>query len=289
MTTDTGTDTDREQLEAERDHLLRSLDDLELEHASGAIDDESYRELHDDYTARAAAVLRALRDGFDARPARSVAPSASFMRRRVVVVAIVALFALAAGVSLASALGARLPGQTGSGNSQGDDGVSAAAQARVERLRAAVDAAPQDWALRAQLADALERTGDLAGAINQWQTATGIDGTRPQGHANFARLLYLAAGSVPNEATRNELIARARTSFDRAIEVDPDGRYPDSRYFRAVLLVNAGEAQRAQADLQRYLVLAPNGAWADDVRALLAQVTKALESPSTTVPPTTTR
>ncbi len=286
----TAADTDREQLEAERDHLLRSLDDLELEHASGGIDDESYRELHDDYTARAAAVLRALRDGVDARPKVTTAPSSSSMlRRRAVVLAIVVVFALGAGLSLASALGARLPGQTGSGNTQaGDDQVSAAARKRVERLRAAVQAAPQDWTLRAQLADALERTSDLAGAIDQWQTAITIDGTRPQGHANFARLLYLAAGSVPNEATRNELIARARVSFDKAIEVDPEGRYPDSRYFRAVLLLNSGEALRAQADLQRYLVLAPNGAWADDVRALLAKVTTALET-STTVPPTTTR
>ena len=46
----------RRQLEDERDFLMQSLDDLELERESGGIDDESYAELHDDYTARAAAV-----------------------------------------------------------------------------------------------------------------------------------------------------------------------------------------------------------------------------------------
>ncbi len=46
----------RRQLEEERDFLMQSLDDLELEHESGGIDDESYAELHDDYTARAAGV-----------------------------------------------------------------------------------------------------------------------------------------------------------------------------------------------------------------------------------------
>ena len=47
-----------DQLEAERDFLLRSLDDLEAERDAGNIDDDTYRTLHDDYTARAAAVIR---------------------------------------------------------------------------------------------------------------------------------------------------------------------------------------------------------------------------------------
>ena len=47
-------------LEEDRDHLLRSLDDLEREREAGDIDDADYVTLRDDYTARAAAVLRAL-------------------------------------------------------------------------------------------------------------------------------------------------------------------------------------------------------------------------------------
>ena len=42
MTTDTDQARDREHLEAERDFLLASLDDLEAERASGGIDDASY-------------------------------------------------------------------------------------------------------------------------------------------------------------------------------------------------------------------------------------------------------
>src|SRR5690606_11549803 len=49
-------------LEEERDFLLRSLDDLEREHDAGDVDDADYAELKDDYTARAAAVLRAIDD-----------------------------------------------------------------------------------------------------------------------------------------------------------------------------------------------------------------------------------
>ena len=50
----------RTSLEEERDFLLRSLDDLESEHAGGDLDDDDYRALEEDYTARAAAVLRRL-------------------------------------------------------------------------------------------------------------------------------------------------------------------------------------------------------------------------------------
>ena len=87
---------DVEHLQAERDFLLKSLDDLESERAAGGIDDESYRQLHDDYTARAAAVIRALRDGVDARPAR---PRVPWSRRALVIGAIV-IFAGAAGVEV---------------------------------------------------------------------------------------------------------------------------------------------------------------------------------------------
>src|SRR5438045_1411526 len=51
---------DRDAVEAERDFLLRSLDDLDAERAEGNIDNGTYQTLHDDYTARAAAAIRSL-------------------------------------------------------------------------------------------------------------------------------------------------------------------------------------------------------------------------------------
>ncbi len=53
-------DVDVESLEQERQFLLRSLADLDAEHVAGDLDDDDYRTLTDQYTARAAAVLRAL-------------------------------------------------------------------------------------------------------------------------------------------------------------------------------------------------------------------------------------
>ena len=51
------------RLEEERGFLLRSLDDLERERAAGDMDDVDYTTLRDGYTARAAAVLRAIEAG----------------------------------------------------------------------------------------------------------------------------------------------------------------------------------------------------------------------------------
>jgi tetratricopeptide (TPR) repeat protein len=280
----------RRQLEDERDFLMSSLDDLELEHDSGGIDDESYAELHDDYTARAAAVIRTLRDGVDVTPA-TPPRSKRRTRQRVVLVSLVLVFAIAAGTSLAYALGARLPGQTSSGNSQATPSTTNAAQAallrKIDELQTKVNATPDDYDLRLELARAYEENGDLQNALKQSDAAISIDTNRPEANANAARLIYLASESAPEQDAKNTLVSQALAGFNRAIAVGPD--YPDSYYFRAVLYSQSlRNYQGAQTDLQQYLVKAPDGTWAELARTLLAQVTKALETPSTTVPPTST-
>jgi tetratricopeptide (TPR) repeat protein len=280
----------KRQLEEERDFLMQSLDDLEMERESGGIDGESYAELHDDYTARAAAVIRTLRDGVDVTPARATRPPAQ-TRRRVLILAAVAAFAVLAGVSLAYALGARLPGQTSSGNSAAAPSTTnASAQAlaaRITQLEQQVNAAKDDYDLRLQLARAYEENGDLQNALKQSDAAITIDPNRPEGHANAARLLYLASEQVQDQKTRAQLVAQALAGFDEAIKVGPE--YADAYYFRAVLYAATADPARSQVDLQNYLLKAPSGVWAPQARQLLAQITATLEAPSTTVPPTTTR
>jgi cytochrome c-type biogenesis protein CcmH/NrfG len=280
----------RRQLEEERDFLMQSLDDLELEHESGGIDDESYAELHDDYTARAAAVIRTLRDGVDVTPPTRPR-SSSRTRRRVVLVSLVLVFAIAVGTSLAYALGARLPGQTSSGNSAAAPSTTNAAQTalskKIDDLQTKVNASPDDYQLRLDLARAYEENGDLQNALKQSDAAITIDTNRPEGHANAARLIYLASEAAPAQEAKNTLVAQALAGLNQAVTVGPD--YPDSYYFRAVLYSQSLRNYRAaQSDLQQYLVKAPNGTWAEMARDLLAQVTTALETPSATVPPTST-
>ena len=199
-------DRSHEQLEAERDFLLKSLDDLEAERAAGGIDDDSYRALHDDYTARAAATIRVLRDGVDARP---TAPTMSWQRRSLVIGAIVG-FAVIAGVTLALALGARLPGQTASGNTSASTNRTPSATAQRERLEAAVAANPDDVASRLLLARFLEAEGDLSGALEQYDAVVAADANNAAAYAQSGRLLYLTAGRAP--AADEALVDETRRS-----------------------------------------------------------------------------
>ena len=270
----------RVELEAERDFLLRSLDDLEAERATGGIDDESYQRLHEDYTARAAATIRALRDGEDAPPA----PTPSSRRRRLLVAGGVVAFAALAGVALAAALGARLPGQTSSGNAQASTPGSLSSTQRRQQLQAEVAKNPLDATSRILLAQFLEADNDAAGALAQYDAVTKIQPANADAEAQAGRLLEVTAQAAPaNDAPA--LVANARAHLDHAIELDP--QLADGYFFRAIVLANEyQDFAGAQNDLQHYLVLAPNGQFVGQADQLLAQVSDALNGPPATTPTT---
>jgi tetratricopeptide (TPR) repeat protein len=92
----------------QREFLLRSLEDLEREHKAGDLAEEDYRALKDDYTARAAAALRAEQQAVAARPRAR--------RGGLVLLAGVIVFATLAGVLVAQASGRRDPGETVTGD-----------------------------------------------------------------------------------------------------------------------------------------------------------------------------
>jgi tetratricopeptide (TPR) repeat protein len=94
-------------LEEERDFLLRSLDDLDAEFEAGDVDEADYRALRDDYTRRAAGVLRAI----EARQVRVAPPRRRSRVRLVAVVAALAVLGLAAGLLLGRATGGRGGGE----------------------------------------------------------------------------------------------------------------------------------------------------------------------------------
>lgn len=267
---------EKTELERERDFLLKSLDDLENERAAGNIDDASYTELHDDYTARAAATIRALRDGVDARP---VAPPVPWRRRALVIGGIVA-FAVVAAVALAAALGARLPGQTSSGNQP----VAAPSTGeRKARLQEAADKNPNDPQARLALARFLEESGDTVDSLKQYDKAAEIAPDNADALANAGRLRFIVAGQVPSPDAQKQLVADAKTYLDRAVQADPNNA--DARYYRGVLLLDGfGQVDAAIGEFQRYLVLAPDGRFSTQARNALAM---AVEQPPTSgsVPP----
>ena len=264
------------ELERERDFLLKSLDDLETERNAGNIDDASYTELHDDYTARAAAAIRALRDGVDARP---VAPPVPWRRRGPVIGGIVA-FAVLAAVTLAAALGARLPGQTSSGN---QPSAAPSTGERKARLQDAADKNPNDAQAQLAYARFLEESGDTVESLKQYDKAAAIAPDNVDALANAGRLRFIVAGQVPSPDAQKQLVADAKTLLDRAVQADPNNA--DARYYRGVLLLDGfGQVDAAVGEFQRYLVLAPDGRFATQARNALA-MTVAQPPASGSVPP----
>lgn len=212
-------------LEEERDFLLASLDDLERERAVGDVDDHDYRTLKADYTARAAAVLRAL-DGSTgpAAPAEtgpttsSPAPRARSLRssraRRMATVAGVALVAVIAGVLVAQSSGRR--------GSAGLTGLDVrAASSRITECQQ------------------LEQSGDAQGALACY------DEVLEAVPANAEALTFRGWLQV-----REFDVAEGLSDLDAAIQVEPDSTGP--YIFRASGRARSGDAPGAVADLAAF-------------------------------------
>ena len=241
-------------LRAERDFLLRSLDDLDAELNGGEITAERHRELVDRYTARAADVLRVLA-GIDGADASSAGDSTG--RRRTgrwrVAAGLVAVGALAA-VALPRALQDRPPGTTITGNAQ-------SRPATLDALARRAADRPDDPGAHVSYARALLDEGKVVDALKQYDRAAQLDPGNAEAHA-YSGWIVLLAGVTD----------KAMARIDRAIAADP--AYPDARFFRAMALRRLDRLPEAAAELRRYLELAPaGGPLRRQVEALLAELT----------------
>ncbi|MFZ4431791.1 MAG: tetratricopeptide repeat protein [Microthrixaceae bacterium] len=222
---DTGTGEDAEArraaLEDERDHLLASLEDLEREHDAGDLDDADFETLRDDYTARTAAVLRALADDtagdrpVDARPADVRSPdgtgsdaTGSPRWRGPVVAAVVLALALGAGV-----LVARSSGQRGAGTLTGNDDTVRARLANCQPLA----------------------FSDPEAGVECY------DDLLAESPDNVEALTYQGWALV-----RSGRIVEGSERFDRVVELDES--FPDVHVFRAVVAARAADAARQRGD-----------------------------------------
>lgn len=220
-------------LEEQRAFLLRSLDDLEREHAAGDVDDEDYESLRDDYTARAAAVIAAL------EKRRTAASTARRPRRRgrtVVIVAAVTLVGVVAGLLVAASSGQREPGGTISGDIR---------RSTIDELARA-----SEYTARATAA---QQEGDSEAAVEAYRNALGsyatvLDQQPDNVEALTYRgwLLHVLALQAPVDLAA-QLDAEALASLDRAVTVDPAAA--DARIFRAIVHERAGRRDLAAADL----------------------------------------
>ena len=142
----------------------------------------------------------------------------SWARRAAVVGGLVA-FAVAAGFALSFALGARLPGQTASGNTAsfgrgiGERPSEGAPPRRGEGepRRCAGPPAPCPVP-RGQLRSPRRP--------EQYETLIRLDPSNAEAYAQSGRILYLTAAQAP-AAQAADLVDSARARLDQAIELDP--------------------------------------------------------------------
>jgi len=254
-----GATTALDTLRAEREFLLRSLADLEAEHAAGELTDERFRALHDQYTVQAATVLRAIErlHQAPAEPA-GTAPARHRGRRAVTAVLVAAVVVGGGGTLLARSLGEREAGQTITGNAQSQSDT-------LDTLARRARQRPDDFDAQMAYASALMQAGEAVDALRAFDIAARLDPSAPAPKAYGGWLVFLAG-----------LTEEALPRIDAAIAADPD--YPDAHFFRGmVLLRGRNDRDGALVELRRFLDLAPPGAERDQVQQLVAS----LEQPST--------
>lgn len=206
------------RLEEEREFLLRSIDDLEREHGTGDLGDDEFRALRDDYTARAAAVLRAIDDG------RSSLPSRRPVRWRVVaaVVGGVAIVAVLAGALLANASGSRLDGTiTGDIDRSRRDTVLEGQlavgrgehDAAVELMDELLATDPDDVDALVVRGEALLRSGRSVDALETVERVLALDDDHP-------RAIFLK-GAVLVQLPAPDLRDEGLDLLDRAVDLAP--------------------------------------------------------------------
>ena len=259
-------EVDREALEAEREFLLRSLDDLEVEREAGNVDDGTYQELHDDYTARAAAVIRSLDTGTDLttpEPARG-----STLARALTVGGILA-FALAAAFLLTHAVGQRHPGQTITGNNQVGSGPTTTGADPGPTLAAAVKRQPKSYAAHIAYARYLISNNDFGDAVHEFGAAARIDPSQPEPPTYAGWAGALLAEQVKDAKTRRTLLAASLERINEVTTASP--KYPDAYALKGVVLFDfEHNAHDAIPSFQEFLLLT------DDSNPMRSQVLNVL-------------
>jgi tetratricopeptide (TPR) repeat protein len=282
-------------LEDEREFLLRSLDDLDDEYDAGNLDDDEYERLRDDYTARAAVVIRAIRTGLVVRP--EAPPRSS--RRNVLAIVATVITIVGAAVLLGRSLGERTNGGTASGNDQIQVEETttvpvaeelAAWQAQHDEYQRRVTESPDDAQAHLEYARFLMSPvpgseGDLSPlvqAVGEFGRVVELDPTNVEAHAYGGWALNLSSAGIPDDAQRQQVVAAALQLIDEAIRLDPD--YPDAQFFRGFTMIQRdGDYAGAQPYLERYLELVPEGEFSDRVRQVLANA----DTATTTTPAAT--
>jgi hypothetical protein len=250
MSTNTASADRLAELEEERAFLLRSLDDLDREHDAGDIDETDFVTLRDGYTARAAAVLRAIESEQAALPTRRPRN----WRRISLWAAVVVAVAVAAGVLVAWASGDRLPGDTSSGD------IAQNVTAKLAEARSL-------------------QASDLKGAIQRYDEVLQVEPDNAEALAYRGWLVSL----VGAQANAADLVQKGEESLQRAMQVAPS--YADAFCFEAIVRFRMfADAAGASAPVQQCLALNPPQEVLGLVQGLKQEIDAAVGGSTTTAP-----
>jgi tetratricopeptide (TPR) repeat protein len=240
------------ELEEERRYLLRSLADLEKEHAAGDVDDLDYQTLKDGYTVRAATVLRQIEEGRGELPQR---PPRRWSRI-IAVTAAVLVGSVGVGFVLAGAWGERSSGQQMTGLTPGDESRVLLTNAR--------DAMGQgDF----QLANS------LFGRVIEMERDRGRDNA--EALAYFGWTLALLTRQNPDQPDNADRLDAARLALGQAAELEPD--YADPQCFLAIVEFQfRGDAQAALPHIEKCEASNPPAEVASLVSSFADQIRAAL-------------
>lgn len=292
---------DLEALEQERQFLLRSLADLDAELEAGDIEEDDYRTLSDDYTARAATVLKAIEalsrpkpgakappavrkavasrrrtaaspvagDGSARRRSDATTPAASASggdrRRRVRQVAVVGGVAVFVGLAtwgLIESTGARKPGQTITGNAQLSGATTTVAGGIDPRLAEAV----QDVS-----------KGQPYQALQLYAAILKDDPNQPVALANQGWL----EAQIGLEYNQPQLVTKGLANIVASEKADPS--YAEPHFFRGDVLLHQNDDADAVTEFRTFMGLAdPSDPNVGEAQTLLAQ---AIRGAGANVPP----
>lgn len=258
-------------LRQERDFLLRSIEDLEREHAAGDVDDVDFAAIRAGYVERAAATLReiaaagAVEPGLAAGPTESPgtgsrASSAVVMsrmrrlrrffgwrasRRALILLGLVCALALVAFVA-ARAAGVRLPGESATGSVT----LSSAAQVRQELDQASVLAAE----------------GEVTQAISVYDTV--LQSVPHQAEALAYKGWFLRLTGIRARSTVT--VADGDASILEAVRYAPG--YAEARAFDGIaLLEDEQDGRGALQQFRAFLADKPSSALLSSVGSLMAR------------------
>ncbi|HEU4371697.1 MAG TPA: tetratricopeptide repeat protein [Methylomirabilota bacterium] len=262
----------REQLAEDRRAALRTLRELEFEHAAGHVSDEDYADLRARYEAETAAILSELdRLGAPVEPARppatAVAPTAErragWRHPAAVAVAGVAL------VTFGVALGVGIVRYT-------EPDANAGAPMPGSRPLAGMDApgaanAPRGPVTPAMLQGMLEaaRSSLFAGRYSEAMAAYQAVLKRDPANVDAMTHLGLIAAIAAQGQHGPEMVSRALELFERALALEPN--YPPALLYRGQVLYEVKkDVPGAIASWEKFLAVTPPGDDRDRVAKLLA-------------------